>query len=539
MNQANSQASKQPESKHKWWVLVAVCFGLFMALLDVTIVNVALPVIQHDLNASFTSIEWVISAYTLVFAVVLVTVSRLGDIFGRKTVFIAGLAVFTLGSLFCGLSSHFTLFNFSHIQTLNVFRGVQGLGASAMMPLSLAIISSTFSGKERGIAIGIWGGISGLATAIGPLVGGFLVDTINWQSIFFLNVPIGILGILLSLWAIQQSRDEQASHQIDWFGFVTFTIFMFCAIYGLIRVNDAKMGWSSPTILWLWAIGLISLIVFIIGEWRIKSPMIDPRLFKIPSFTGSGIAGFCLSAGMYALFLYISLYFQNILGYDALQAGLRLLPFCILSLILGPISGALMGKIQPKWLTVGGLALLAIGVWMMGGISASDKAADWVILIPGLMIAGFGNGLVNPPISNLAVGTVERHRSGMASGASNVMRQMGISFGTALFGAILSNRYTAVLKDKINDLNAPHLTAAIKHSIRSGLVKAGPMAGSSGFKGPQAATYQHIPLFGTLQDIGRTAFMSGTITVIHIASLLLLIGAICSLFLIRQKDMKH
>lgn len=542
MSQSKAQelVHEKGQTNHRWWVLVAVCFGLFMSLLDVTIVNVALPVIQHDLKASFSSIEWVISAYTLVFAVVLVTASRLGDIYGRKTMFTIGLSIFTIGSLFCGLSGHFTLFGLSHIQTLNVFRGVQGLGGSAMMPLSLAIISSVFTGKQRGIAIGIWGGISGLATAIGPLIGGFLVDTFSWQSIFYLNVPIGILGAALSLWAIPQSRDEEAAGKIDWFGLITFTVFMFCTVYGLIRVNEYGMGWTSPLIIWLGIIAIVSLTAFIIGEWRIESPMIDPRLFKIPSFTGAGIAGFCLSAGMYALLLYISIYFQNILGYDAFQAGLRLLPFCVLSLLLGPVAGALMGKIQPKWLTVSGLLLLGIGVWIMGGISANDKPADWVILLPGLMIAGFGNGLVNPPISNLAVGTVARHRAGMASGASGVLRQMGISFGTAIFGAILSSRYNAVLTEKVSHLHGPaYLTAGIKQQISYDLEKAGPLAGSTGFNGVVPASYKQNPLFGPLQHIGQSAFMSGTVTVIHIASIILLVGAVCSLFLIRQKDMKH
>ncbi|WP_157800353.1 MFS transporter [Sporolactobacillus pectinivorans] len=534
-----ANAAINEKINHKWWALTAVCFGLFMSLLDVTIVNVALPAIQHDLNASFSSLEWVISAYTLVFAVVLVTVARLGDILGRKTVFITGLTIFTVGSLFCGLSSEFTIGGLSHMTTLNIFRAVQGLGASALMPLSLAILSATFSGKQRGIAIGIWGGISGLATAIGPLVGGLLVDTLNWQSIFYVNVPIGLIGILLSLWAIRQTRDESATRKIDIFGFVTFTVFMFCLIYGLIKVNDASLGWTSPYILTLWAIGAVSLIVFIIGEYRIKNPMIDPRLFKIPSFTGSAIAGFCLSAGMYALLLYVSLYLQNILGYDALQAGSRLITFSALSLLLGPVAGILMGKISPKWLIVAAMAFLALGVWLMGGISANDTKSDWIILLPGFIIAGIGNGLVNPPISNLAVGTVSRQRSGMASGVSNVARQMGIAFGTALFGAVLSNRYTALIKEKINNLHVPHLTDALKHTISHGISNAGPIAGSTGLSGPQAAAFRFNPLFSTLRGIARSAFVEGTVSLIHIAAVILFAGCLLSLILIRKKDLTH
>ncbi|MCM3022706.1 MFS transporter [Heyndrickxia ginsengihumi] len=529
----------QVKSKHKGWALAAVCFGLFMALLDVTVVNVAMPQIQSDLHASFSNIEWVISAYTLTFAVVLVSVSRLGDIFGRKTVFIWGLAVFTIGSLLCGLSSEFKIAGFSHIETLNICRGIQGIGASALMPLSLAIISATFTGKQRGMAIGIWGGVSGLATAIGPLVGGFLVDVLNWQSIFYVNLPIGIVGILLSIWAIEQSRDEHAERKIDFFGLITFTIFMFCLVYGLIRVNDADLGWTSPFILTLWGIGAVALIVFIIGELRIKHPMIDPRLFKIPSFTGAAIAGFCLSCGMYALLFYISLYLQNFLGFDALETGLRMISFSALSFFFAPLSGMLMSKVGPKWIVVVAMALMAVGVWIMSGISPTDTRSDWLVLLPGFIIAGIGNGLINPPISNLAVGTVERRRAGMASGVNNVARQMGIAFGTALFGAVLSNRYTTLITDKIYDLNNNHLTDSVKKAISEGVSKAGPIAGSTGLSGSGSEAFQHNPLYSTIKEIARTSFIEGTTQVIQIAAIALAIGMVFSILLIRKKDMKH
>ncbi len=538
MSSGNQQG--QAEVKHKWWALAAVCFGLFMALIDVTIVNVALPSIQEDLHTDFSNLEWVISAYTLVFAVALVTVSRLGDIFGRKTLFILGLSVFTIGSLLCALSGDFTIPSLSHIATLNVSRGIQGLGASAMMPLSLAIISVTFTGKQRGIAFGIWGGVSGLATAIGPLVGGILVDKINWQSIFYLNIPIGIIGVLLSLWAITQSKDETANKKIDVFGLITFTIFMFCLIFGLIRVNNVDLSWTSPEILILWGIAAASIIIFTIGELRIKHPMIDPRLFKIPSFTGAAVAAFCLSAGMYALLFYLSLYFQNFLQFSALETGMRFIIFSALSFLMGPLAGVLMGKTQPKWLIVIALALLAIGVWLMSGISPQDTAADWIALLPGFIIAGIGNGLINPPISNLAIGTVEPRRSGMASGVNNVARQIGIAFGTAFFGAILANRYTAMITDKINALNNAHLTNAVKEKIISGVSQAGPLAGSTGLSGNGAhSSFQDNPLFPTIKEIAQASFVNGTNDIIKIAAVILAIGAIASLLLIRKNDMKH
>ncbi|GGE33555.1 MFS transporter [Pullulanibacillus camelliae] len=535
-----SMQQAKEKVNRKWWALGAVCFGLFMALLDVTIVNVALPAIQSDLKTNFSNLEWVISAYTLVFAVALVTASRLGDIFGRKTLFILGLSVFTIGSLLCALSSDWTIGSLSPISMLNISRGIQGLGASAMMPLSLAIISATFTGKQRGMAIGIWGGISGLATAIGPLVGGILVDKISWQSIFYLNVPIGIVGVLLSLWAITQSKDETAEKKVDVFGLITFTIFMFCLVFGFIKVNDADLGWTSPEILGLWGMGALAIIIFIIGEAKLKHPMIDPRLFKIPSFTGAAVAAFCLSAGMYALLFYLSLYFQNFLGFDALEAGMRFLTFTAISFLMGPIAGMLMGKFSPKWLIVVALGLLAIGVGLMTGISPQDKAADWVALLPGFIVAGVGNGLINPPISNLAIGTVARYRAGMASGVNNVARQIGIAFGTAFFGALLANRYTTFITNKIQALNATGLTPDIKEKMIKGLSEAGPIAGSTGLSGTGSANpFQSNPLFPTIKEIARSSFVEGTSNLIMSAAIILAIGAIACIFLIRKHDMKH
>ena len=525
--------------RRKWWALVAVCFGLFMALLDVTIVNVALPSIQSSLNASFSSLEWVINAYTLVFAVALVPAGRLGDIYGRKTLFIIGIGVFTFGSLLCGLSGNFTIPGLSHISMLNISRGIQGLGASAMMPLSLAIISTTFTGKQRGIAIGIWGGVSGLATAIGPFVGGLLIAAINWKAIFFLNVPIGVLGIFMSLWAVQESRDESANRKIDVFGIVTISIFMFCLIYGLIKVNDPSQGWTSPHILILFAISVAALIVFIIGELKMKNPMVDPRLFKIPSYTGAAIAAFCLSAGLYALLFYLSIYLQNALSFTALETGLRLLPLSMLSFLLGPVAGAMMGRTGPKWLIFIALSFLTVGVWLMSVISPAHQPTDWIILLPGLIVSGIGNGLINPPLSDLAVGTVERNRAGMASGVNNVCRQLGVAFGTAFFGAILANRYTHSVVNKIKAMDTT-LSGEANEKMIHGISQAGPIAGSKGFEdADQYANYfQDSTLFDSIGEAAHGSFIEGTSNIIQIAAVILGLGAIFSLFLIRNKDLK-
>lgn len=537
---SSSTVAKPIAAAHKWWALVAVCFGLFMALLDITIVNVALPTIQHDLGASFTDLQWVINAYALVFAVVLVTSARLGDIFGRKWVFILGLAVFTLGSLFCALSGDIVIGTMSHIDILNIARGVQGLGASAMMPLSLAIISATFEGHERGKAIGIWGGISGIATAIGPLVGGFLVDKVSWQSIFMLNVPIGIVGILLSMWAIRNSRDEHAAKWIDVFGIVTVSAFMFCLILGLMQANDSGKGWTSPYILRLFIIAAVALIAFIIGELRMKHPMVDPRLFKNASFTGAAIAAFCLSGGLYALFFFLTLYFQNFLGFDALQTGLRFLPLSALVLVGAPLAGRFTDKVGARSILFTGMAFLTVSVFLMTRISPADKASDWIVLLPAFIVGGIGNGIVNPPISTVAVGAAPQNKAGMASGINNVCRQIGIAFGIAFLGAILSRRYDALVNTRIHALHAPGLTDSVKTQISNGVQQAGSMAGSEGLPvtGHQSA-YAHLPMFHQIQQIARASFVDGTVDILRIAAVMLLIGALAAILLIKKSDMMH
>ncbi|HXT36090.1 MAG TPA: MFS transporter, partial [Chloroflexota bacterium] len=316
----------RPSQGHKWWTLIAMCFGLFIALIDVTIVNVALPTIQRDLHAGFSDLQWVSNAYTLAMAVLIVTAGRLGDIFGRKRMFMTGIAIFVIGSLCCGLSGSISLGTLSHATILHIARAVQGLGGAFIFPLSLAIISVTFHGKERGAAIGIWGGLGGLATAIGPLVGGVLVDKVNWEWIFFINVPIGIIGIAVCAWAVRESRDEKTPRKIDLLGMATITISIFCLVLALIQGNDPGKGWTSAYILTLFAIFIIMLIAFLIVEFRQTYPMVDPRLFTNGSFTGAAIIGFTLSAGMFSMFFFLAIYLQDQLHFSALDTGLRLLP---------------------------------------------------------------------------------------------------------------------------------------------------------------------------------------------------------------------
>ncbi len=523
------------EKGRRWWALMATCFGLFMALLDITVVNVALPVIQRDLGAGFADLQWIISAYTIALAVFLVTAGRLGDIFGRKRVFIVGLGIFTLGSLLCALSGSFIIGGLSHIELLWAARAIQGLGGSVMLAVSLAIVSATFTGRERGMAIGIWGGVAGLATAIGPVVGGVLVAKVGWESIFYLNVPIGVVGVLLSAWAIRESRDESVSRSVDVFGLVTITASVFCLVLALIQGEDK--GWDSAYVLTLFAVAAVALVSFVIGELRIKNPMVDPRLFKNGSFTGVAISAFTLNGGLYSLFFFLALYFQNFLGFDALGTGLRLLPFSALILFTAPLAGALTGRIGARPVLFTGMVLLTVAVLLMTFISPQDTRADWVVLLPAFIVGGLANGLVNPPISTVAVSVASRGRAGMASGVNNLCRQVGITFGIAFLGALLTSRYNEYVHDRVMALDSSRLSDSARHDIISGVQQAGTIAGSRGLTGGPSNPFQDSPLYPAVQQIARTSFVEGTTFILYAAAAMLILGALAALFLVRRSDM--
>jgi EmrB/QacA subfamily drug resistance transporter len=533
------------QNPRKWWALAATCFGLFMALLDVTIVNVALPTIGNDLKASFAELQWVINAYALALAVLLVTAGRLGDIFGRKRLFMLGLGLFSLGSLGCALSGNVTIDGLAPIQVLIAARALQGIGGSIMLPLSLAIISATFHGRERGAAIGIYGGVTGLATAIGPVVGGILVEKVSWQSIFYLNIPVGILGIALCAWAVTESFDRSAPRSVDVFGLVTLSVSLFCLVLALIQGNDADKGWTSPYILTLFGIAAVALVVFVVGELRLKHPMVDPRLFANGSFTGAAIVGFTLSAGLFSLFFFLTLYLQNFLGFSALEAGLRVLPMSGLVLVTAPLAGAFMHRFGAKVFMGVGMAILVVAVLLMTRIAPGDTQGDWLVLLPAFILAGLGSGLVNPPISDVAVGTVSRDRAGMASGVNGVCRQIGTAFGIAFLGAILTNRYNTGLHDQISRLAIPSLQPFQQQAILGGIIKslqrAGIFAGSTGLKHPPAqfAQFANQPLFPQIQDAVRVAYIDGTIDILRLAAGLLGIGMLAALLLVKRSDMRN
>jgi EmrB/QacA subfamily drug resistance transporter len=418
----------------KWWTLLAACLATFMLLLDVTVVNVALPDIRADLGASFTDMQWVVDAYALGLATLLLASGSLADLVGRRLVFVTGLFVFVASSLVCGLSDTPVM--------LNVARGVQGLGGAMMFATALALIAQEFPPRERGTAIGLWGATTGFAVAVGPLVGGVITEHLGWEWIFFVNVPVGLLTAAMTLARVPES-ERDTSARIDWAGLATFSGALFCLVLALIRGNDE--GWGSAPIVALLAASVLLLAAFVATELRISTPMLDLSLFRIPAFTGAQIGAFALHASMFAMFLYLVIYIQSILGYSPLEAGLRFLPISVLSFVVSPVAGKLAERLPVRGFMGGGLILVGSGLVLMGGIDPGD---DWTTLLPGFIVCGIGIGCTNPALATAAIGVVEPRRSGAASGINSTARQVGIATGIAGLGAIFQARVTDLLGDE-------------------------------------------------------------------------------------------
>ncbi len=325
--------------ERKWWTLIAVSVAIFMLLLDITVVNVALPDIQRSLHSSFQDLQWVVDAYSLTLAAFLLTAGSLADRLGRKRVFVAGLVVFTVSSVVCGLSSSSLM--------LNLARGVQGTGGAMMFATSLALIAQAFQGKERGTAFGVFGAVTGAAVAVGPLVGGIITSGIGWEWIFFVNLPIGIAAVALTLARVQESRDPEATG-VDWLGLITFSGALFLLVFALVRGNDK--GWGSTQIVAFLVVSLILIVLFLIVERLQERPMLDLALFRRPAFTGANIVAFALSGSIFAMFLYLTLYIQDVLGFSPLQAGLRFLPITLLSFFVAPVAGRLSVRVPIRML---------------------------------------------------------------------------------------------------------------------------------------------------------------------------------------------
>jgi EmrB/QacA subfamily drug resistance transporter len=410
----------------KWWTLGAVSFGLFMIMLDNTVVNVALPAIQRDLGAGLSQLEWIVSGYALTFAALMLTGGKLADLVGRRLVFVAGLAVFAGSSLACALAPSAGFLIGARI--------VQGAGAALMNPATLSIISATFPPRQRGAAIGIWAGVSALALAIGPLVGGLLTEHVGWSSIFYLNVPIGVVAIAASLLLIDESKDTSEDQRPDLPGQLTSAVGLFAITYGLIEANG--YGWGSGRIVGAFAVAAVALVAFVLLERHQGAPMLDLRLFRNGTFAGANVVLLLVALAMFGVFFFLSLYMQDILGYSPVEAGAAFLPMTGLIILIVPLAGRLSDRVGSRWLLTGGMTLLAVQLLYFSRLGVHESFWN---LVPGMLLGGLGMPAVMAPASAAALSAVSVDRAGVGSAVLNSSRQLGGSIGVALMGAIMAH----------------------------------------------------------------------------------------------------
>ena len=420
---AASDRAPRPDRRRRGLTLFAVIFAVFMTTLDNTVVNVALPSIQADLHLGLSGLAWVVNAYVLSFAVLLLTGGRLADSFGRRRAFLAGLGGFTAASLLAGLAPS--------AGVLIAARVLQGAGAALMTPPTLAIIGHAFPDEnERGTAIGLWGGAAALAAALGPVIGGLLTQHVGWSWIFYINLPVGIIGLLVGLRYIPESRDPGADRRLDLPGVVLSIGTLLSLTYALIKAND--LGWGSPTIVILLTVAAVGLLAFIWTERRARAPMVDLALFHSTTFTGTNVVNLIVTLGTFGVFLYTSLFFQHVLGYSPAAAGAALLPWIGTFLIVSPFTGKLAQRINTRWLITVGLATMGLGLFVLSGL---DEHSTLVDLLPGLFLGGLG-GALTVPLASVAISAVPADRSGVASGVFNTSREIGGSLGIAIVGAV-------------------------------------------------------------------------------------------------------
>ncbi|MEO5873434.1 MAG: MFS transporter [Streptosporangiaceae bacterium] len=413
--------------KAKPWTLALASIAIFMLMLDVTVVNVALPDLRTSLGADFSDLQWVIDSYTLTLAAFLLTGGSLADRLGRKRVFTLGLVLFVLSSLAAGLAQD--------VLTLNLARGVQGAGAAVLFSVGPALIGHEFRGADRGKAFGVFGGVAGLALAVGPLVGGFLTDALSWRWIFLVNVPIGALALVAGLLFLRESR-EPAAHGIDWAGMVTFGAGLALIVLGFLRGEAA--GWTSAPIAAAFAGGAGLIVVFVWVEKRLGDrAMFDLSLLRIPTFTGVCLATFLSNAtSLAAVFLQIS-YVQNVLGYSPWDTGLRFMPMMLTLFVVAALTGGLLASVPPGLLIGSSIGLIGLG---MGLIVLVEPGSSWTAMLPSMIVTGIGMGLFNPPRAAVTIGVVRPEKAGMASGMGETFQQVGVAVGIAGFGALFHHK---------------------------------------------------------------------------------------------------
>jgi EmrB/QacA subfamily drug resistance transporter len=470
----------QLDSGHprKWMILAAVSLGMFMTLLDVTIVNIAIPAIITDLQATVTTVSWVVNAYSLALAVLFLSMGRFGDRFGLKLVYLCGLTVFSLFSLACGLAPS--------VAWLTAFRVGQGVGGAAMAPISLAIVFTVFPRRQQAMAVGIWGALGSVAAAIGPTLGGVLSQYASWHWVFLINVPIGVVALALCWWVVPKSEAHRTNAGIDAFGVFVSAAGLFCLVLGLIQANT--WGWTSAKTLALFVIAVVSYVVFAWWELRTPAPMFDFRLLRIRSFTTANTTMAMFGATMGGALFLLPIFLVSVLGYTELRAALAITPMPVVALLLAPNIGRLTDRIGPRVPAAVGAACFGVGMLLLAQLNGQSTALSvgWRVVI-----LGVGMGCIFPSISAAAMGSLPPRVSGVGSAALNTLRQVGFSLGIAVFVAIFSHQMVANVTEAVQQSqhyveSQQALPAAAKQQIEAGLSKALEAAKQGGGTGVNA-----------------------------------------------------
>ncbi|CAN5901124.1 hypothetical protein BH23ACT12_BH23ACT12_03870 [soil metagenome] len=506
--------------KGKWLVLVAMVFGLFMPMLDNLAVNVALPTIQRELDARISDLQWIIDAYTLTFASFMLIGGSLGDLFGRKKFFMGGLVIFTLGSLACGMSET--------TEQLIAFRALQGLGAALVLPGSLSILTSAFHDRQRGTAIGIWAAMSGLAVAVGPLVGGYIVENYSWETIFFINIPVGILGLFLTILVVRESRDTTRARRVDVPGLLTGTGGLFLLVYALIE--GGVEGWTSDLILGAFAGSALLLILFIVIEVKTSNPMLPLHFFRNPTFAASNLVAASVFFALFGTTFFLALYLQNVRGFSPLETGVRLLPIAAAILLISPIAGKLSDKHGSRWLMTLGCLYAAGGMALLLRIQPDSSYES--IILPAFVVFGSGMALTLGPMTAAVMGSVDPRHAGVASATTNTTRQLGGILGIAVLGALVTSSFKDRLLDNLTSagIDSPAAQSIVERASGNAATGGGSVEALS----EQVPTGTPDAVVAEVFSAAQTSFVEAMHSGLLVAVGFMLIAALVAVIFVRS-----
>lgn len=505
----DQENSRIATNRKKWWVLLVISLPLFIIMLDVTVVNIALPNIMSSFKVGLAAIEWVFNVYVLIFASLLLIMGKLGDMFGRRKLFLIGLATFTLASLGCALAPT--------IEVLLVFRGFQAVGGAAMTPATVSLLNVEFSSGQRGLALGIWGAVAGAANALGPIIGGALVDATSWKYIFVINIPVGIIAFIATLLIVRESTDPTTDRHIDIPGVLLISLSLATLTYAL--VEGQKEGWTSLLILSLFAIALVSMIIFVVIELRKSSPLAQLRLFKNRIFSSGNFILMVITFGMIGVLFLTVLFLQIILGFSALKAGLTLLPLPLMIIIAAPVAGRLTDKIGGRWLLFGGTIIAATGIFLMSNLSTNT---DWPDMVLPLAVCGLGMGFVMAPVATIIMANTPVQQSGMGAGILSTVRMIGSVLGLSVLGAVLQNQLSSNITNALSQY--PQLPATMRDQIIAGIQTGSLSAGGLNIPAtiPEIIKAQLISLF-------KDQFALSLNTTMKVGIIIIILGTVASL----------